>query len=297
MNLELPTLQTTNQMDLSQRGRAIIGDVARALPFSGLGIASQIDGVAQNPIPNQSGSPLDGFGGIGGGLLGPGSALGDLLSQLMALLGQLFGGNGPVGGTQNETPFTNASGSSSGDPHLAFNGTQTNGQTNASRWNSMTGHNDLLDSDSFTGGFQVSTQTTPPNAQGITYNQSATISSGWGGTSVTLDNAGNATINQNGSSTSLPVGQSVDLGNGESALRNPDGSLQITMKAGNGGSIITTLSENGQGVDVNAVASNVDLGGDLVNGQLSTPAPISQPPGGIRDPIRLIPLSQHAPRA
>ena len=297
MNLELPTLQTTNQMDLAQRGRAIIGDVARALPFSGLGIASQIDGIAQNPIPNQTGSPLDAFGGIGGGMLGPGSALGDLLSQLMALLGQLFGGNAPVGGTQNETPFTNASGSSTGDPHLGFNGTQANGQTINSRWNSMTGHNDLLDSDSFTGGFQVSTQTTAPNAQGITYNQSATINSGWGGTSVTLDNAGNATINQNGTSSALAIGQSVDLGNGESAMRNADGSLQVIMNNGNGGNITTTLSENGQGVDVNAVASNVDLGGDLVNGQLSAPTPISQPPGGIRDPIRLTPLSHNAPRA
>ncbi|MHB8462382.1 MAG: hypothetical protein ACYDA1_07025 [Vulcanimicrobiaceae bacterium] len=295
MNLELPTLQTTNPPDIAQRGRAIIGDVARALPFSGLGIASQIDGIAQGPMPSQTASPLDAFGGIGGGMLGPGSALGDLLSQLMALLGQLFGGNTPTGGTQNETPFTNASGSSTGDPHLGFSGTQTNGQTTNSRWNSMTGHNDLLDSDSFTGGFQVSTQTTAPNAQGVTYNQSATITSGWGGTSVSLDNAGNATISQNGNSYSLAVGQSVDLGNGESATRNNDGSLHVIMSNGSGGTISTTLSENGQGVDVNAVATNVDLGGDLVNG-LPPATPPWQPPSGIRDPIRLTPLTPTTPR-
>jgi hypothetical protein len=40
-----------------------------------------------------------------------------------------------------------------------------------------------------------------------------------------------------------------------------------------GGSITTTLSQNGHGVDVTAQANNVDLGGDLVN---QPQQPISQ---------------------
>ena len=64
---------------------------------------------------------------------------------------------------------------------------------------------------------------------------------------------------------SLANGQSYDLGNGETVTRNANGSLAVTDNNGMGGTITTTLSENGQGVDVTAQANNVDLGGDLLN--------------------------------
>lgn len=296
MNLELPSLQHPPTTDLAQRGRIIIGDVARALPFSGLGMAAKIDGITGPPTRGTSINPLDNLaGGVaglpGGGLLGPGSALGDLLAQLMALLSQLFGNGTGSGSGSNENLFTNATGSSNGDPHLNFNGTQNDGTGVNSRWDSMTAHADLLDSDSFDGGYQLATQTTAPNAQGISYNQSATVTSHWGGTAVSLDNAGNATVIQDGSSTPLAIGQSVNLGNGESATRNSDGSLNVTMTNANGASIVTTMRQNGQGVDVSATANNVDLGGDLVVG--APPVPPIQPvlgPPGMRDPIRLAPL-------
>jgi hypothetical protein len=64
----------------------------------------------------------------------------------------------------------------------------------------------------------------------------------------------------------LQPGQTFDLGNGEIATRNADGSVTVTCTNGSGGEIATTLSGNGNGVDVNVSASNVDLGGTLVRG-------------------------------
>jgi hypothetical protein len=48
--------------------------------------------------------------------------------------------------------------------------------------------------------------------------------------------------------------------------RNADGSLEIRENNTEGGSIVTTLSLNGQGVDVRTHAQNVELGGDLMRG-------------------------------
>ena len=191
-------------------------------------------------------------------LLGP---LGGLLQYLTSMLSQLGGGSGSNQPPQSEQYFGSASGGSNGDPHLSFNG---------STWNDMQSQHDLLDSNSFWGGYRVSTQTTAPNAQGVTYNQSATVRTNFGGTSVTLDNAGNATITQNGASFALNPGSTFDLGNGEVATRNTDGSVSVTQTNRQGGEITTTLRDNGQGVDVNSTASNVDLGGALVRGAGAT---------------------------
>ncbi|MDQ2992729.1 MAG: hypothetical protein M3R30_07935 [Candidatus Eremiobacteraeota bacterium] len=130
----------------------------------------------------------------------------------------------------------------------------------------MTGHNDLLDSNSFNGGFRLSTQTMTPNASGVTFNGSATVSTRNGGTNVTLDNHGNATIDRNGHSFALQNGQSYNLGGGESVSRAADGSVDVSERNAQGGSIDTTLRDNGSGVDVNVQANNVNLGGDLANG-------------------------------
>jgi len=184
-------------------------------------------------------------------LLGPLGGIGQFLSQLISQ----FLGNG--NGQSGEQYFNNASGGSNGDPHLSFNG---------STWDNMGSQPDLLNSNSFHGGYQLSTQTTPPNAQGVAYNQSATVSTNFGNTQVSLDNAGNATIAQNGFSYPLQSGTTLDLGRGETVTRNQDGSLAITCANQHGGEITTTMRDNGQGVDVNTTAHNVDLGGALVNG-------------------------------
>lgn len=216
----------------------------------------------------------------------PGSmpSLMGMLSQLMGMVGQLMSMFG-LGGAANslfgnpqgpEQYFQNANGSSTGDPHLSFNG---------SHFDSMTSHSDLLDSDSFGGGYQISTAVTQPGANGVTYNQQASVSTDFGQTQVTLDNSGNATISENGMTYALSDGQSVQLGNGETATRSGDGSLVIQDTTGTGGSITTTLSENGHGVDVNTQASNVDLGGDLVNEPQPQPQP--QPPPQWITPMNL----------
>ncbi len=195
-------------------------------------------------------------------LFGGGGGFGNLAQTLMQLLQSLFstGGQNGAGGFpygDNEQYFNNANGASVGDPHLSFNG---------AHWDNMGSQPDLLHSDSFQGGYQVSTQATPPSPNGVTYNQSATVTTNYGGTNVSLDNAGNATIAENGNQYTIQPGQTIDLGNGEIVQRNGDGSLQVTCDNGNGGEISTTMRDNGQGVDVSATAYNVDLGGALVSG-------------------------------
>ncbi len=199
------------------------------------------------PWQNSFGSMFGSFGG------------GNILQQLYQMLQQFFGGR-----SSGEQYFQNASGGSAGDPHLSFNG-----QT----WDNMGSQPNLLSSDSIPGGYQLSTQTTPPAANGVTYNQSATVTTNNGATSVTMDKDGNVDISQPGRSFSLQPGQSDDLGNGEFVQRNQDGSLAITCNNRAGGNITTTMRSNGTGVDVKATANNVDLGGVLADGPNSTPAP------------------------
>ncbi len=226
---------------------------------------------------------------------GDGNPLASILNSLMQVVGalmQLMGGTPPNGpGTPplpgNETAFNNATASSTGDPHLAFNGTASDGSSENAHWDSMAGHADLLDSDSIPGGFQISTTATPPNAQGISWNQNATVTTNNGATQVTLDAGGNASIVDGGQQYRLSNGQSATLSNGETVTRNADGYLAITATDGQGGSITTTLSDNGTGVDVHVSAQGVDLGGDLVN---QTPAgPTPPPTNGPFPPIHIIP--------
>jgi hypothetical protein len=208
------------------------------------------------------------FGQAGSGFSS--SLTGGILSQLISIISQLvsglFGSGTPMQGQASpQTYFQNATASSTGDPHLAFNGTAAGGVTNQTHYDSMSAHNDLLDSNSFRGGFQIATSVTQPDANGVTYNQQATISTGFGATQVSLDNAGNATILQNGQSIALADGQTLQLDNGETVARNTNGSVVVTDRNRHGGSITTTLSENGHGVDVNVQSQDVGLGGDLVN--------------------------------
>ena len=221
---------------------------------------------------NEPATPAD--GSLFNGLL---QQIGNLLQQLGSLLqfafpgGNLFGNMfGGYGFGDNERYFQNAGGSSVGDPHLSFNGQS---------WDNMASQPDLLHSDSFQGGYQVSTQATQPAANGVTYNKSATVSTNYGLTNISLDNGNNATITQNGVPLTADVGQTIDLGNGETVTRTQNG-LQITANNGIGGQITTTLGANGQGVDVQNAATNVDLGGSLVQHDLPSihlPRPIFQP--------------------
>lgn len=198
-----------------------------------------------------------------GSMFGSGSG-GNILQQLYQMLQQFFGGQ-----NSGEQFFQNASGGSTGDPHLSFNG-----QT----WNNMGSQPNLLSSDSIPGGYRLSTQTTAPGANGVTYNQSASVTTNNGATSVTMDKNGDVNISQFGTSFAIQPGQSEDLGNGEFVQRNQDGSLVITCNNGNGGNIATTMRSNGTGVDVNASANNVDLGGTLVNGPNAVnPSPLPLP--------------------
>jgi hypothetical protein len=207
-------------------------------------------GMSQNPLMT--------------GLFGP---LYGMLEQLMQMLQQMLGGAGtcypPYG---YEQYFQNATGGSSGDPHLSFN---------AEHWNSMLSQPDLLNSDSIPGGFQISTQTTPPNAAGVTWNQSASIALDGGSTTISMNDTSQAGVTRNGVPVTLLDGQTMQLGAGASVTRNQSGSLTVVAQGSNGGQITTTLTAQGQGVNVGVSAQNVDLGGALVDGpQGGSPIPI-----------------------
>jgi hypothetical protein len=257
--------------------RAVAGALAVASPPAQQS-ASQAIGTSRAPMLRVPDSirrvlpqPVNGMPVIGGGTNSIIQQLLGIIQQLLSALGLAgFGGNILNGAQGNEQFFQNASGASVGDPHLSFNGTTSNGAADSTRFDNMNSHGDLLDSDSFSGGYQISTNVTQPGANGVTFNQSATITTGFGGTRVSLDKNGNATIVQNGQSIALVNGQSYDLGDGETVARDGNGSVVVTDNNGMGGTITTTLSENGQGVNVNAQASNVDLGGDLLH-QPNTP--------------------------
>jgi hypothetical protein len=166
------------------------------------------------------------------------------------------------------------------------------------KWTNMASQRDLLNSNSIPGGFQISTQTTPPNGKGVTWNQSATIALNNGATTVSLNNQGQPTIDSYGRSISIARGQTVQLGNGESVTCEQNGSLRVCATNDMGGRIDTTLTAEGRGVNVDVAAHNVDLGGALVNGFDQRgdrdPDPIPQPISGpISNPI--IPNPQQPP--
>ncbi|MHB8148060.1 MAG: hypothetical protein ACYDGM_12480 [Vulcanimicrobiaceae bacterium] len=222
------------------------------------GMGQSADAIARLMPPQQTGPYGNGvFGqtfGQSGGLWG---AIEGLIQQLGTMLSQFMSGNAGSNGLPSEQYFGSANGASVGDPHLSFNGTT---------WDNMGNQPDLLHSDSFAGGFSLSTQTTPPNAQGVAWNQRATISTNYGATSVSLDNSGTASVIENGMPVQLQSGTPLDLGNGDTVTLGTDGSVQMTANNGLGGNITTTLRTNGNGVDVTCSASNVDLGGTLANG-------------------------------
>jgi len=184
----------------------------------------------------------------------------------------------PTQTQQPENYFASATASSTGDPHDAFSGTTGGGASVSDKWDSMTGHGDLLDSNSFRGGYQVSTTTTTPNANGVTYNASATVATDGGKSSVTMNKDGSYVVTENGRNVTLTQGQATQIGRNETVTLNADRSLTIADTNHQGGTLTTTLSNNGNGVDVNASGTGVDLGGYLVNKTESTADPIANQP-------------------
>lgn len=237
----------SGSLDIISRMVQSAEDASQSMPFGPMSFL--------NPFSNPISSPF----------MQMGQQAGSWMQQAGSAFQRWMNGTPDYG---SEKYFSNASGSSVGDPHLSFNG---------STWNDMQSEPDLLHSDSIRGGYQLSTQTTPPSASGVTYNQSATVTTHGGRTQVSLNNNGNATITQDGVTQSLTPGQTVQLGN-ETVTCNQNGSLQITSQNENGGQITTTMTQNGQGVDVNVSANNLDLGGAMVNGSSGCPShPQPQP--------------------
>lgn len=262
------------------------------------------------------------YGGVGGSFGGDGgSGLSALMSGFASYVNNLFNqiaawyGSGATAGSANpaqggaspgnpaacgassgnaaacpapfgsqEAYFSNASASSWGDPHDTFDGTNAQGQTLKGSWDNMRSHADLLDSNSFAGSYRIATQASQPNAQGVTMNQSASIATASGNTVVSLNASGQYRISSYGNDVTLQPGQTAQLGGGESVTLNGDGSLTVSDTNASGGQISTTLKTNGNGgVDVNAQASGVDLGGYLVT-RADGPRPQPVGPGFPQQP-------------
>lgn len=247
-----------------------------------LGLASALPQFsASMPGPARAGAMLRGgdsirrtgpqFGPSLGSPVQNAGPLSGIIAQLLGIVQQLLSQFRAGGG---ESYFQTATASSTGDPHLAFSGTGGDGSSVQSHFDSMSAHGDLLHSNSFAGGYRISTSVTAAAANGVTYNRAATVSTNFGATQVSLDRDGRASVTQGGQTVALADGQSVQVGNGESVTRNADGSLVIYDENEMGAQITTTLSENGSGVDVNVRAANVDLAGDLLSQPQQLTAPV-----------------------
>ncbi len=159
-----------------------------------------------------------------------------------------------------------ASAASSGDPHATFDGTTPAGTKIGGNWDSMTSHANLLESDSFDGGYRISTTVTQPNDTGVTLNARVSVATDGGRTNVSLSGDGAYDVWSSGRRVALETGRTTRLGDGETVTRNADGSLSLSDRNGRGGSIETTLRHNGAGgVDVENEAHRVGLGGYLVD--------------------------------
>ncbi len=176
-----------------------------------------------------------------------------MLSQLMQMLQSLMG----YQSCGNERFFQNANGASTRRSASLVQ------RQPVEQHGVATGSPQLI---SFPGGFQISTQTTPPNGKGVTWNRSATVALNGGATTVTLGANGEPSITSNGQSLAIVPGQTLQLGNGETVAANANGSLCVTARNGDGGTIVTTLTARNNGVDVDVTAHDVELGGALVNG-------------------------------
>jgi len=236
--------------------------------------------------------------GTSGGGYGNASSLLGSFSSILSALQQLAGAllNGANGGTQTATPqqwgqgaqggcqapqqqqgayqsrtqpeqrFSDVDVSSTGDPHIAEVGTRAGHGANTtvdSHWDSMTSHDDLVHTDSVEGGYRVSTAVTQRGANGVTYNQSASVHANFGQDDVTMNRDGSYRIFSDGRAITLGKGESATLSGGERVDIGQNGAL--TVSAGQGAATIsTTLTSTGDGVDVATHGHDIALGGDAI---------------------------------
>jgi hypothetical protein len=253
-------------------GRLALGTAAPLAASDGVGRPWWSCGTAgANPTDPLAGL-FSGSGGSNGTLFGLVSGLVNVLGQLVGAL--LNAGTNPNrAGTPYPLPrgqqqqFQSVDVSSTGDPHIAEVGTRA-GPGGASpvdvRWDSMTGHDDLVHSNQIEGGYRVATTVTQPDANGITSNQSATVHTNFEQDAITLNRNGAFQIFDDGEEVRLGRGESATLSGGERVDVNQDGSLTVSSQSANGGTIATTLRSTGAGVDVTTHAQNLALGGDAV---------------------------------
>jgi hypothetical protein len=248
------------------------------------GIASSLPAAASDGVSSSwwrsTGVPAGGTGGTD-----PSATMWTLLQSIVGLLGQLVGaftnglgaatGTTPPGtppGTQSgiggpQQRFADVDISSTGDPHLAETGTrQTAGGTQAvdEHFDSMTSHDDLVSSRAIAGGYQVSTAVTQAGANGVTWNESATVRTNFDQDSVTMRRDGTFSIIDGDQFVDLNKGESATLSGGETVTENADGSLVVAAAGQHGGTMTTTLRATGNGVDVTTHAHELAVGGDVV---------------------------------
>jgi hypothetical protein len=209
-----------------------------------------------------------------------GGGIGSILNQLSSMVSQYIGrlGAALTGSSStttsttsrsNATSFQNVTLGSTGDPHLSATGTSLNPDgTTASvntKYDSMTGHNDLFSTRDFGDGFRVATTVTQPSANGVTMNASATATMDGGLESVSMTNNGTVSVTNNGTAVTLAAGQSIQLANGATVSEAANGTVSLT-ESRFGSNLTTTFTNNGAGgVDVTASGNNVTLAGDLIN--------------------------------
>ncbi|HEY6236853.1 MAG TPA: hypothetical protein VIW69_17260, partial [Candidatus Elarobacter sp.] len=215
-----------------------------------------------------------------GGANASNGSIAGILTGLVGLLQQLVGSfltqnqtqpqsqqQQPCAAAGQQQRFENVDVSSTGDPHLAAVGTREGpggGAAVDAHWDSMTSQNDLVHSTQIDGGYRVSTAVTQPGANGVTWNQSASVHANFDQDAVTMNRDGSFGIFDNGSEVRLGKGESAKLSGGETVSENQDGSLLVSARSATGGTIATTLRSNGQGVDVTTHAHEIAVGGDAI---------------------------------
>ena len=191
----------------------------------------------------------------------------NLISGLGALINQFAAGTGTQGADGQHV--AQGSFSSTGDPHLSERASVVDSAGNTSQvdrhFDSMNGHENLLSSQDFAGGYRLSTTVTKPDAAGVTLNAGATVHLNSDLDQVTLRKDGSVAITSDGNGVELQAGQTVTLGGGETVTRNADGSLTVLAQNSSGGSITTTMSAKGGGVDVTAVVTAATVGGEITD--------------------------------
>jgi len=252
-------------------------DWARAL--SPMSAFSKADGVAApfwRTVPSSTDLPVDnaqlrgqGRGGLSDFFGQTQNWITQLIAVLQSMLAHMTSGTA-TNPTSPEQQFQSVTLGSTGDPHLALDGSVAgqNGSstTTSHHFDSMTSHADLMHSNDFTGGYQVGTRVGAANANGVTTNDSAQISLNNGNDTIGMAKDGSIQISSDGQAYTLANGQSMQLDGGETVTRNQDGSLIVSEQSASGGSLATTLKSWNGGVDVTASGQNVAIGGDIVNG-------------------------------